>query len=100
MENRTALAHRPGLVTRQIAGEILIVPIRHGVGDLSFIYTLNESGTRIWELIAERRQFAAIVSAICDEFEVPADAAAADLREFVRSLQEAGLVDLVSADGA
>jgi hypothetical protein len=38
-------------VTREVAGETIIVPIRGNVGDLNSIYTLNEVGTKIWELI-------------------------------------------------
>ncbi len=42
-------------VTRQIAGETIIVPIRGQVGDLESIYLLNGVGTRIWEVIDGRR---------------------------------------------
>jgi len=38
-------------VTRCIADETIIVPIRDTVGDLDSIYTLNEVGTTIWQLI-------------------------------------------------
>jgi len=36
----------PDLVTRLIAGETIIVPIRDGVGDLNAVYTLNQVGDR------------------------------------------------------
>ena len=38
-------------VTRAIAGETIVVPIKAGVGDLDSIYTLNEVGATIWGLI-------------------------------------------------
>ena len=38
-------------VTREIAGETIIVPIRSHVADLDSIYTLNEVGTLIWSLV-------------------------------------------------
>ena len=41
------------VVSRVIAGETLIVPIRRGVGDLASIYSLNEIATAIWSAIAE-----------------------------------------------
>ena len=40
-------------VTRQIAGETLIIPIASQVGDLDAIYTLNEVGSRIWALLED-----------------------------------------------
>jgi hypothetical protein len=43
-------------VTRDIAGETIIVPVRDGVGDLNSIYTLNELGTRVWQLVDGQTQ--------------------------------------------
>ena len=39
------------LVTRSILGETIVVPIRTNAGDLDAIYTLNEVGTVIWDLL-------------------------------------------------
>ena len=39
----------PNIVSRKIAGEVILVPIRKNVGDLESIYTLNEVAARIWE---------------------------------------------------
>ena len=41
----------PNMVSRKIADEVILVPIRQNVGDLESIYTLNEVATRIWELM-------------------------------------------------
>jgi len=32
------------VVSRQIEGELILVPIRRGVGDLNSLYTLNQVG--------------------------------------------------------
>ncbi len=38
------------VVTREIEGEIIIVPLISGIGDLEDeLYTLNETGRKIWE---------------------------------------------------
>jgi len=79
-------------VTRRIAGETIIVPIRSGVGDLNSIYTLNEVGTRIWELIDGRTQSSQIVEVIGTEYEVTAEETAKDVAEFLQSLEAAGLI--------
>lgn len=79
-------------VTRQIAGETLIVPIAGGVGDLDAIYTLNEIGSRVWQLIDEPTAIARIVSAICEEYDVAPDQARRDVFEFLTELEQAGLV--------
>jgi len=41
------------VVSRQIEGELIIVPIRHGVGDLNSLYTLNQVGLVLWDFMQE-----------------------------------------------
>jgi len=40
----------PAMVSRQIAGEVILVPIRKNVGDLESIYTLNDTAACAWAL--------------------------------------------------
>jgi hypothetical protein len=79
-------------VTRSIAGETIIVPVRSGVGDLNSIYTLNEVGTTIWRLIDGQASVEQIVEAISGEYEVSAEQAAKDAFEFLEKLEAEGLV--------
>lgn len=79
-------------VARDIAGETIIVPIRNGVGDLNAVYTLNEVGTRIWQLIDGRTSAPEITGTITDEYEIPETEALGDILEYLASLQEAGLI--------
>ena len=51
-------------VTRRIAGETLIIPVAGQVGDLDAIYTLNDVGSRVWELIQGATPVSRIVDAI------------------------------------
>jgi hypothetical protein len=83
------------LMARNIAGETLIVPIRNSVGDLNSIYTLNEVGARVWQLIDGRMSANEIVQTINAEYDVTADDAARDVVELLDSMQEAGLIRLV-----
>ena len=39
------------VVSRVVADEAIVVPIRRGAADLDSIYTFNESGTKLWSLI-------------------------------------------------
>jgi hypothetical protein len=79
-------------VTRRIAGETIIVPVRSRVGDLDSIYTLNEVGTRIWEWIDGRTSVGQLVEAVCETHDVPPEVVAPDLAEFLGALEAAGLV--------
>jgi len=80
------------LVTRSIAGETLIVPVRSGIADLECIYALNEVGSRIWELLDERTPVKKIVEAVCSEYDVTPEQAARDISELLSSLEAARLI--------
>jgi hypothetical protein len=82
------------VVSRLIAGETLVVPIRGGVGDLASIYTFNETGTVIWEALAEPRTVSDLRHAVEREFEVSSNIAEADVTAFLAEVHAAGLVSL------
>ena len=80
------------VVTRRIAGETLIIPVAGQVGDLDAIYTLNEVGSRIWELIEGATPVSRIVDAISAEYDVSPDQAARDIFGFLDSLETRDLI--------
>jgi hypothetical protein len=80
------------LVTRCVAGETIIVPVRSSVGDLNSIYTLNEVSTTIWDLIDGETSIFQIIEAVSDEYDVPAEDAERDTLHFLNSLAQAGLI--------
>ena len=79
-------------VTREIAGETIIVPIRNRVGDLDSIFTLNEVGTMIWQLIDGRTSTHQIAEAIHQAYDVEQEEATRDTVGFLESLKSAGLI--------
>jgi hypothetical protein len=82
------------LVTRSIAGETIIVPIKNNVGDLDSIYTLNEVATAIWQLIDGKKSVSQMAEEICTTYDVTPEEAKKDTLEFLNSLKEAGLLRL------
>ena len=79
-------------VTREIAGETIIVPIKGRVGDLDSIYTLNEVGTMIWQLIDGQRNIDQIVQAVRETYNVESEEVTKDAVNFLSSLENAGLI--------
>jgi hypothetical protein len=80
------------VVSRQIEGELIIVPIRSGVGDLNSLYTLNPVGSVLWDFMDESHTIAEMVQRVCDEFEVTASQAQQDIAAFLESLLEEKLI--------
>jgi Coenzyme PQQ synthesis protein D (PqqD) len=84
------------VVSRQIEGELIIVPIRRGVGDLNSLYTLNPVGSVLWEFMTEGHSLSEMVQRICEEFEVTKTQAQDDIRQFLDSLLEEKLIQSVA----
>ena len=80
----------PNIVFRRIADEVILVPIRQDVADMESIYTLNEVGSFIWEIIESQRSVTQIKELIIAEFEVDPETAEFDLIEFLVQLEAAG----------
>ena len=80
------------LVTRDVAGERIIVPIKGHVGDLEGVYTLNELGATIWQLITCQTTARELAEAVRNEYDVGAEEAEKDVVDFLRSLEDAGLI--------
>ena len=58
------------VVARDIQGELIIVPIASGVGDLEDeIFTLNETGRLIWDRLDGKRSLKDIAGELSAEFE-------------------------------
>jgi hypothetical protein len=74
------------IVFRKIGDECILVPIRQGVGDLESIYTLNETGARIWELVDGTAKGTEIRDRIIEEFDVTLEEAEEDLVHHLKEL--------------
>ena len=80
----------PAIVARQIAGEMILVPIRQNVGDLESIYLLNETALFAWELFDGDLTLGDIRRQITQEFDVDEMQAGQDLLELVVQLEQVG----------
>lgn len=85
------------VVSRQIAGETLVVPIRGKVGDLASIYSFNETGSVLWSALEHPKSLENLTSLLCQSFEVGWDDARRDADTFVREMQAASLITAVES---
>src|SRR5579864_5068433 len=80
------------VVSRAIAGETLVIPVRGGVGDLASIYSFNEVGTMIWDALDEPISIEELASLIEREYDVNRDRIYKDVGLFLTEMGAAGLV--------
>jgi len=85
----------PSLVARNIAGEVILVPIRQNAGDLESVYTLNETASFVWERLDGQRTLGEIKRELLDAFEVDEPDAERDLIELLEQLTGIGVVEAV-----
>ncbi len=58
------------IVAREIEGELIIVPLVAGIGDMEDeLFTLNDSGKAIWELLDGKRDLSAVVTVLSKNYE-------------------------------
>jgi len=81
------------VVSRVVAEEALVVPIRGGAGDLDSIYTFNDSGTRLWAMIQEGRSAAELAEYLQASYGITASQAQTDADNFLAELNEEGLIE-------
>lgn len=81
------------VVSRVVADEALVVPIRGGAGDLDSIYSFNDSGTKLWVMIEEGRSAAELAEYLETSYGITADQARTDAENFLAELSGEGLIE-------
>jgi len=82
----------PDVVFREVAGEAVLLDLA-----TQRYYSLDETGTRMWALLAEHGTLAAAAERLLAEYEVAPEVVERDLRDLVERLAAEGLVRLVPA---
>ncbi len=88
MELDTVFARSESVVSRKIVDELILVPLRKTAAEMETLYTLNEVGARVYELIDGERRVKEIVESIVSEFDVERGDAETDVRVFIEQLLE------------
>ncbi len=75
------------IVAREIEGEIVIVPLVSGIGDLEDeLYTLNETGRAVWKLLDGKRTLKDVATELASEYEGAVEEIERDIRGLVDEL--------------
>jgi hypothetical protein len=81
------------VVAREIEGELIIVPIVSGIGDMEdALFTLNETGRAIWDRLDGTSSLNEVAEDLSEAFEVPLDAIRTDVVGFMEEVVKRGIV--------
>ncbi len=83
----SAYAVSEDVVAREIEGEVIIVPLTAGIGDMEDeLYTLNETGKAVWAKLDGRKVLREVVEDLTAQFEGPLEDISEDVTGFVTEL--------------
>ena len=75
-------------IKRDVAGDIVLVPVGKTVLDANGLFVMNELGAFIWDLLPEAETEEDICKAVLAEYEVSQEEAAKDIAEFLNTLRK------------
>ena len=79
-------AAKKNFVARAVDEELVLVPLRNNVADMTAIFNLNEVGHFIWNEIQEGVTLESLAEKIVSEYEVESAVALEDLEAFLQDL--------------
>jgi hypothetical protein len=79
-------SHSPNIVTRKTGNEYVLVPIANNIADMNSVYTLNETGAFIWELIDSKNNVEEIIKRVTEEYDIGYESASEDVFSFFNNM--------------
>jgi hypothetical protein len=83
---KSVASHSPNIVTRKTGNEYVLVPIANNIADMNSVYTLNETGAFIWELIDGKKNVEEIIKYVTEEYDIDHESASKDVFSFINNM--------------
>jgi len=81
------------VVVREIEGELIIVPIIAGIGDMeNELYTMNDTGKEILARLDGKTSLANIALALSEEYNAPSDEIEKDILGLINELEKRKMI--------
>jgi hypothetical protein len=85
-----------GVVARDIQGELIIVPIKSGIGSLEDdIFSLNETGRAIWDRLDGKKTLKEIKDELAKDYEASPSEIEKDILGIAEELLQKGILDQI-----
>ncbi|MBQ4581786.1 MAG: PqqD family protein [Oscillospiraceae bacterium] len=79
---------RKELIRREIAGDVILVPVGGTVLENNGLFALNELGAFLWDRLESVEDEETLVQAVLAEYEVDEATARTDTAQFLQKLRE------------
>jgi methyltransferase-like protein len=85
---KSVLSHSPSIISRKTGNEYVLVPLANNIADMNSVYTLNETGAFIWELIDGKKNVEEIIEALTAEYEIDRKTATTDVMSMIEDMNK------------
>lgn len=85
---RAIASQKSSFTTRMVAGSLLLVPVKSSVADMKEMFSLNETGAFIWELIDDSATMESITQHVASHYQIEVQRAQQDLNLFLNKLSD------------
>lgn len=93
MKNEDVCTPSEDIVAREIEGELIIVPLTSGIGDMDDdLYTFNATGRAVWDLLDGNRTIAEIVRLLQAAYDAPFERIESDVKGLLAELHRRRIV--------
>lgn len=80
------------LIKREIAGDVILVPVGKTALDNNGLFMLNELGGFLWDLLPESDSVEDLTAAVLQSYDVDEVTAKADIEEFLETLRKMDVI--------
>lgn len=91
---KSVISHSPDIVTKKTGNEYVLVPLANNIADMNKLFTLNETGAFIWELIDGKKNVGEIVAKFTEEFDIDHETATKDILSFIKNMSNYLIIKL------
>lgn len=84
---------KAGYKIRKMCGSSIVIAVGKEAEDFNGMITLNESAEMLWCKLADGAEREDLISLLCEEYGIDNATAAADVDEFIKKAEGAGLLE-------
>ena len=93
MNLSTTYRRSEDVVAREIAGEMLLIPVKGDAVTDQRVFSLNSVGRMLWACLEQPKTLNELVSSVVEQFDVESGQAQDDVDDFLNQLSIRHLVD-------
>ena len=87
MDNRRIFKKSDEVVTREIEGELILLPLYKSSKEMNYIYTFNETAAALWGLIDGKMTLGEIKEDLKEKFAVEDEKLERQINEFINDIK-------------